>query len=338
MKKSTIIILLSLLLFSCHPGGEKPEVFDPSVEVICVYTPRKIEDGSNASLIYQGILRTTDSLGIAYRSIFPFNFQEGADSIAQLVSKNQPGRKRLIIAIDPEYSSYLQPLAEAGQITNSESTQLLVLDGDFKHDDVYTAHICHYGLLYQAGYVASKMKDVDSVQIVAANTSYLYLREGRDGFIHSFTKERANTIDIYDLTDLTADNSVGFQIRQIAYLNIAPDSKKRYDMVVPLCGETIMGFLRYSRDFPGSFYTVGMGQDMSIYSQDVPFSCIEHTDKIISACILDWAQNKLSHYRRFGLDEGWVELKVSTAYRQQLEPWATTIFNEAIEKEVEYVK
>ena len=162
MQKILPVILLLSLMVACAPKNG-PKLFNPNVEVICVYTPRGIEDGSNAALIYMGILRTTDSLGIACRSVFPFNFADGADSIAQLVANDQPGRQRLIIATDPEYSSYLQDLANAGQITDSDSTQLLVLDGAFRHSDIYTAHICYYGIMYQAGYIASQMKDVDSV-------------------------------------------------------------------------------------------------------------------------------------------------------------------------------
>lgn len=46
--------------------------------------------------------------------------------------------------------------------------------------------------------------------------------------------------------------------------------------------------------------------------------------------------NSLSHYRRFGMDEGWVELMLSAAYQKQLEPWVEAIYNEAVEMEVKY--
>lgn len=328
--------MLSLLLFSCHPEGNEPNLFDPSVEVICVYTPRGIGDNSTAGMIYTGVLRTTDSLGIACRFIFPITFEEGADSIAQLVRENQKGRKRLIISTDPEYSHYLQPIADARHIIDSDSTKLLVLDGAFAHPDVYTAYLSHYGVMYMAGYMAGKMADVDSVHIYMANTVYQYLREGRDGFIDGFTKERDNTIDVFDIGTWGGDIVGGFLHRDMAYMMFAPNCKDRYDMVVPLCGETAMGFLRYSRDFPGCFYTMGIGLDMSIYSQDVPFSSIEYTDRMVSKCIIDWMNNSLSHYRRFGMDEGWVELMLSAAYQKQLEPWVEAIYNEAVEMEVKY--
>ena len=113
---------------------------------------------------------------------------------------------------------------------------------------------------------------------------------------------------------------------------------KDYDMVLPVCGETIMGFLRYNREYPGSFYTVGFETDMSVYASDVPFSCVEHLDRVMYACVTDWMSGRLQNYRRFGMDEGWVELVISENYREQLGPWASEIHAQALEKEDSYAK
>ena len=97
--------------------------------------------------------------------------------IAQLVSRNELGRKRLVISTDSEYSTYLREVASQGKIIDSDSTKLLVLDGGLVHPDIYTAHIPYYGTMYKAGYIASRMEDVDSVRIYLANSKYLYMRE-----------------------------------------------------------------------------------------------------------------------------------------------------------------
>ena len=48
-------------------------------------------------------------------------------------------------------------LLYSGMIAATDSTKLLVFDGDFTHPDIYTAHVPFYGMMYKAGYVASKM-------------------------------------------------------------------------------------------------------------------------------------------------------------------------------------
>ena len=99
-----------------------------------------------------------------------------------------------------------------------------------------------------------------------------------------------------------------------------------------------MGFIRYNRDFPGRFYTVGMETDMSIYTSDVPFSCVEHIDRVLVACIADWKNEQLEHHRNFGMEGGWTELVVSDEYKDLLESVSQEIHQQAIEKEANYDK
>ena len=181
------------------------------------------------------------------------------------------------------------------------------------------------------------MSDVENVRIYIANDEYRYIREGRDGFIDGFSLNKNNEVDVYDYSVINDDDTEGFMMRNIAYLSDANKcSKDNFDMILPICGETIMGFLRYNRENPGKFHTVGVGADMSVYSSEVPFSCVEHLDRIVSACVMDWIGNRLEHYRKFGLDEGWCELIVSQQYKSLWEPLSREIHQQAIEKEDHY--
>ena len=338
MKVILRIILLSLLMWSCSEKIDDQVTFKYDTEVIAVFTPNGIGDQTNAGLIYTGIVRTADLLGISFRPIFPTTYEDGAKTIVKLASGNQKGVKRLIISTDSEYSNYLYNAACDGLIMDSDSTKLLVLDGDFRHPDVYTAHVPFYGLMYEAGYVAGKMNDVNNVRIYIANDTYRYMREGRDGFIDGFSRNNKNHVDVVDFSLINDSDTEGFLKRTSAYLYSAPECSGAYDMVLPICGETIMGFLRYNREYPGSFYTIGIDSDMSIYSSDVPFSCVEHLDRILSECVSDWADNSLKHYRVFGLEDDWVELVIAKNYKSLLEPIAQEIHEQAIKMESVYAK
>ena len=325
-----------MCLYSCSDPNKDLNIFSYDTEVIAVFTPNGIGDQSNSGLIYKGILAATDSLGISFRPIIPKTYKEGAETLAQLTRINEKGRKRLIISTDPEYSDYLREAAVQGCITDSDSTKLLVLDGSLTHSNIYTVHIPFYGMMYKAGYVASKMDDVKNARIYIANNKYRYIREGKDGFIDGFAHNKTGNIDIIDLSSINDNNTEGFQKGTSAYIYYAPECVGVYDMVLPLCGETAMGFLRYNREFPESFYTVGVETDMSVYSPDVPFSCVEHLDRIVSACITDWANNQLERRRTFGLDEKWVELVISEKHRNMLQPAADEIHAQAVELEENY--
>lgn len=336
MKPILRIILLSICLYSCADKHEVSDTFRYDTEVIAVFTPNGIGDQTGSELMYKGMIQAADALRISFQALIPKTYEEGAEIIAGLASEDSQERRRLIISTDPEYSDYLREAASQGLLTDSDLTKLLVLDGDFTHPDVYTAHVPLYGLMYKAGYVASLMSDVENVRIYISNDKYCYIREGRDGFIDGFSLNKDNEIDVVDYSLINDDNTEGFLKRAAAYMIDAPDCAKSYDMVLPICGETIMGFLRYNREFPGRFYTVGVETDLSAYSSDVPFSCVEHLDKVLHKCIIDWSNNRLEHYRRFGLDEGWVELVISERYKNLLDPLSQEIHALAVEKEENY--
>ena len=101
MKVILRIILLSLLMWSCSEKIDDQITFKYDTEVIAVFTPNGIGDQTNAGLIYTGIVRTADLLGISFRPIFPTTYEDGAKTIVKLASGNQKGVKRLIISTDP---------------------------------------------------------------------------------------------------------------------------------------------------------------------------------------------------------------------------------------------
>ena len=339
MKTIVQIIFLSLCIYSCTEKQEVPSAFKYDTEVIVVFAPQGIGDQSSAGQMYKGLTQIADDLNISFRPVFPLTFEEGAEMIASMAGADQKGHKRLIISTDPGYSEYLQETASQGLIVNTDLTKLLIFDGDFKHKDVYVAHVSYYGMMYKAGYVAGKMNDVENVRIYIANDNYRYIREGRDGFIDGFSLSKVSEVDVVDYSTINDNDTEGFMMRNIAYMSDAHEcSKDNIDMILPICGETIMGFLRYNRENPGKFYTVGVGSEMSIYSTDVPFSCVEYLDKIVSECVMNWMDNRLEHYRKFGMDEGWVELVVSEQHKALLAPLSEEIHQQATEKEEHYAK
>ena len=330
------ILLLTFCLYACSDHNKDQNLFRYDTEVIAVFSPYGTTGQTNADLLYRGMIQATDSLGISFRPIFPLTYEEGAETLAELVKDNKTGYKRLIVSTDIEYSDHLRELADNELVTDSDSTRLLVFDGDFRHQDIYTAHIPYYGMMYKAGYVASRMSDVENIMIYIANEEYRYIREGMKGFVDGFTQNKEAFYDVNNFSTTNEDSAEGFMLSSLAYATYARECVDVFDMILPLCGETVMGFLRYNREFPGSFYTVGVETDRSSYSHDVPFSCITHYDRVISQCIADWVDNRLEHYKRFGMDEGWTELMISEDYRSQLEPAAEEIHAQGIEMEESY--
>jgi basic membrane lipoprotein Med (substrate-binding protein (PBP1-ABC) superfamily) len=329
------ILLILISLSSCVKSDDK-DGFRYDTEVIAVFSSYGVSEHTHDGLIYKGLIKATDSLGIVFRPVIPFTYEDGTNTIDRLIKSDQSGKKRLIISADPEYSDYLSKLASDGGIIDSDSTKLLVFDGDLSHPDLYAVHVPLYAVMYEAGYLAGRMDSVNNARIYIANDNYRYMREGKDGFIDGFALGGGDDIDVVDFSEINDDNREGFYKASLAYLYAEECYNDSCDMVLPVCGETIMGFLRYNREFPGSFYTVGVGADMSVYSPDVPFSCVEHLDRVVNECVVAWIENRLEHKMTFGMDGGWVELIVSGNYRNQLGQVPSEIHRQALEKEAGY--
>ena len=330
------ILLILVCLSSCTKHKGDSDRFKYDMEVIAIFSSYGVSEHTHDGLIYSGLIKATDSLGIVFRPIIPFTYEDGTNTIDRLIKSDQSGKKRLIISADPEYSDYLSKLASEGGVIDSDSTKVLVFDGDLSHPDLYTVHVPLYAVMYEAGYLAGRMDSVSNARIYIANDNYRYMREGKDGFIDGFALGGGDDIDVVDFSEINDDDTEGFYKASLAYLYAEECYNDSCDMVLPVCGETIMGFLRYNREFPGSFYTVGVGADMSVYSPDVPFSCVEHLDRVVNECVVAWIENRLEHKMTFGMDGGWVELIVSGNYKNQLGQVPSEIHRQALEKEAGY--
>lgn len=304
-------------------------------EVIAVFSFNGIIDNSPASKIYSGLVRITDSLGISFKAYFPLSVEEGAMMITDLAKSNVKGKKRLIIATEPEFESYVIEAADNNMITDSDSTKVLLFDTYTSHSKLYTAHIPTYGVMYKAGYLTTKMRDVTNIGVYVANEEYTYINEARKGYIDAFDNSD-KFIRVINMSEGLDNGAFAMNHRDKAYDYLAPDCAFLYQLIVPVCGSTIMGFIRYNRDYPGSFYTVGMLDDMSIYTNSVPFSCVRHLDKVISYCVEEWNNEMLQHFNKFPLEENWSEIVVSKDYKELLQQHSDEIHNEAILKENEY--
>ena len=74
------------------------------------------------------------------------------------------------------------------------------------------------------------------------------------------------------------------------------------------------GLLRYNREEPDIFWTIGMDADRQAYSSDVPFSVVKHIDRAIEKCASQWRMETLPQHQNFGLAEGYTEVIVADTF------------------------
>lgn len=326
-----------LLCTSC--GKEEPvEPFNYDCEVIAFFPPEGIEAHSFSGLVYQGLYRATADRQVLFRPVLPTTYDDGLKRIQQSTFYNMQGVKRLIVITDPTYVKGLVERGIADNIIDTDSTKVVVLGSNVDHPKLYSAHIPPYGVMYKAGYIASKMDDVERARVYVVNQSHDYYIEAVEGFKQGYERDGKKLDGVDNLEDRVIDDRVGFSLRQELYAIHAKEYADMCDLVMPMCRETAMGFYRYNRENPGAFYTLGMDIDMSDYANDVPYSCISRWDSVAEQVVADWDANRLERSQCYGLEDGYTAIVAASRFKQTIQPLSDEIHNEAIQRENEYVR
>lgn len=327
-----------LLCASCDRKEEPVEPFHYDCEVTAFFPPEGIEAHSFSGLVYQGLYRATADKQLLFRPVLPTTYDDGINKIQQATSYNMYGVKRLIVITDPTYVKGLVERGVADNIIDTDSTKVVVLGANIDLPNIYSAHIPPYGVMYKAGYIASKMEDVERARVYVVNQSHDYYKEAVDGFKQGYERDGKKLDGVDNIEDRVIDDRIGFSLRQETYAIYAKEYATMCDLVMPMCRETAMGLYRYNRENPGTYYTVGMDIDMSDYANDVPYSCISRWDSVAELVVADWDADRLQHSQCYGLEDGYTAIVAASQYKQTIQPLSDEIHDEAIQRENEYVR
>ena len=339
----TLCAISALLLFaSCVQEGNviyvnEDEEEDTRPLVVFVCGEDKMGDLTYYDVLYSGIMKaatTHDMLVFLYslKDDTPDQLKESFESLFTSFPSGFNGHKVLVILGNDNYESALHACEE--DLKKNLNMDVLLVESRDETLPVNTMFFSLYGACYQAGRaVGHSMDEVKNIAIVSANQTDDYLTDLRKGFMLGLFDE--NTMVKADTLFLAAD-SKGYNMADSAYhISYALDST--YQMVLPLCGGTIQGFLRYNREHPSSFYTIGIDADMQQYASRVPFSLVKHLDQAVQDWIAKWvAGDEIPPHLYYGLESGYTEIVLSDPYKALLESAMQQYEQIAITKENEY--
>lgn len=324
-----IIFTFTIILLTSCTKEESSESMDQTPIVTVLFSPNALGDHSFSDNIYRGVEEAAAQYGIGVLLWEPATIEEGTLYLRYNSIDADSATNKLCIT-DATYADSIRSHPEL--FPNQSNNQILVLDAREIAGYVHTVDLPLYGALYEAGYLAQSMDDVNNIAIYSANSTMTSLVDGINGFtdgLHSVGNKNLATFYL-------GTGVEGFSMADSLY-KVSYQVDSVYDMVVPLCGGSEQGLLRYNREHPNSFYTVGMDADMSNYSKRVPFSCLKRMDKVIMHCIGQWLSDEgIPHQQTLGLEEGYTEVTISDSYQSKLKAKLESIHQTAIQKEKEY--
>lgn len=349
MKISTKVLLLFLMalsVFSCTKEGNTVYVDDDAANdtipvVYFLSQQGALGDMGYIDGLYTGTVRATvkGNMKVALAELPTDSTQAKAEfrSLLEQLTKESQKRKTLMVIANNGMETMLHQ-CEA-DIKKASSVDILLAETDDTTLPLYSLRIQQYGAYYQAGkLVIEGLGSVDSILVASANPHNTNIQKMREGFTQAIadagTEDAGKHIGVDNM--YLSETNEGFNMQDYAYklcFTIAP----KYDLVLPLCGETAQGFLRYSRDYiSGYFYVIGVDNDMQSYSSLVPFSVVKHIDNAMADWILQWREGvKMPQHQSFGLSSGYTEIVCSDGMPQLAEV-AKKYYQLSIEKEKAY--
>ncbi|MCR4821461.1 MAG: hypothetical protein K5873_01145 [Treponema sp.] len=313
-------------------------------EVYVYYTPASIGDGSYSDLICYGLHKSAIEKNFFPIDVCPLTWEEAEDYVKELIDKISSinNQKNLYIFADTNYKDLLSDLKDK----DLGSLSFLILDTkECQEEYLNSIYISYYGAAYLSGLATKKihqnwidigLEAENNFQLlcILANNASPVILGGLDGFAEAYgvsseeEKKAAvcpprvyfndedfaelygrdfSVMAIYDTQkeDSMYDNAA-YLYNVLNYIN----QQNPFEFYFPLCGSSIQGILRYSREHE-NLYTMGADVDYSAYSSQVAFSMVKHIDTVIMKSIDYWFNGKLPHHQELGLKDNATEFIVS---------------------------
>ena len=326
---ATLAIALGIVLAACSKDKEQVPL-DTSPIVTVIYPSTGLGDRSYVDKIYLGAERAALEGGVRVMHLVPDDLQEAQELVMEALEHDHDDDiRRLYIITENGIEDQIEEFSKL--VPDDKKRQFLFVETRLQLPGINSLYLPLYGVCYEAGVIASTMRDVHKAVAVVANPNLEMLGEASKAFKEGFGAGNVDTIYL-------SEEHEGFDMAGGLYQR-AYDLDKEYQIAIPLCGGSAQGLFRYNREFPAdSFYTIGVDADMSEYSPRVPFSCVKHIDKAVLTSIRRWLKGTLPEHQILGLGSGYTELVISQAYEEQFRPELNRIHSAAIKKENEYEK
>lgn len=325
-------LLAGLLLFAAcsdDNGGGIPAPAERK-EVTVIYSTSGVGDDGYNSAILRGVVQAYKDLGFRLDQHMPANLDEATRISATWVADSaQAPTQRLLVLASSEYEPLLDKLA-AGPLPSADDVMLL----ESRRTDLpaYTLYLPLYGASYEAGYISGLLPYGNLSAIVCANPTDSTLTDGCRGFADGYYRRFGQAPPVHYLDQTTNGYAMSDSLYRLCHTFDA-----EYSFVYPLVGGSLGGLLRFTREYPHTFYTCGLDTDCSQLSSRVAFSVVKHIDRAVNSFLTQWVSDvPQPRHQRMGLGSGMVEVVLAPGYDEFLGKELTTITSEALRKEELY--
>ena len=317
--RRTGIWIAVLLLASCTKEGDTIYMPDPNEEqastaplVTVIYGDNSLGDRSYCDMIYEGVERTAQELGLRTMQLSPQSTEEGLQYLELMMRQMEAATdtvRRLFIVTSPVFDEYLR--SNSSRLEANARADLLYLETDTPLPGKgSTLYLPYYGAMFEAGAMMPALGP--RVMLIGANRREQAVVEAIQGFTDGFEADMTSSTEKKEkflaTTFLDETGDGGYDVADTTAMRmihqwIADDI---YDLV-PICGGAFNTFWRMNEiEMDGLFI---MGIDKEYRTPRSRLSVVKHIGRAVDRCIRQWLSSEgMPKHQSLGLASGYTEV------------------------------
>jgi basic membrane protein A len=343
MRKAGIWIA-ALLLASCTKDGDTVYKSDPNEEqastaplVTVIYGDNSLGDRSYCDIIYEGVERTAQELGLRTMQLSPQSTEEGVQYLELTMRQMEAASdtvRRLFIVTSPVYDNYLR--THSKRLEANPYANLLYLETRTPLPSKgSTLYLPYYGAMFEAGAMMPALGP--RVMLIGSNRREQAVVDAIQGFTDGFSADMTSVTDkrvrkYLGTTYLDETGDGGYVVAdttamRMIYKWIDDDI---YD-IVPICGGAFNTFWRMNEIELGALFIVGV--DKEYHARLSRLSVVKHIDRAVDLCIRQWLSSEgMPKHQSLGLASGYTE--VIRTYLDYPEQYMTEVYDQLTEEKL----
>ena len=311
-----------LLLSGCTEEGHTVFLPDPDEEaastvpmVTVVYDADGLGDHSYNDLIYVGVERTAQELGLRTMQQSPRTYDEGLQFLELMFRQMETAGdsvRRLLVVTSPGYDDFIR--RNNSRLEANPFADLLYLETRTPLEGKgSTLFLTYYGAMYEGGRIDAATER-NSVLLIGANRQTPSVTEALQGFHDGFDAglqlltEKQAARNRLTTAYLDETGAGGFSVADTTALRLLWQWRDDdISTLVPVCGGASNTFSRMISSQLETMSVIGI--DTSLDSYFSPYSIVKHIDRAVARCIGQWFhEGTMTKHQLLGLKEGYTEV------------------------------
>jgi len=346
MQKYFVWLAAALLGTACTKDGDTIYLPDPNEEqassaplVTVIYGGNSLGDRSYCDMIYEGVERTAQELGLRTMQLSPRSTEEGLQYLELMMRQMETAQdtvRRLFIVTSPVYDEYLRN--NSNRLAQNPYADLLYFETKTPLPGKgSTLYMPYYGAMFEAGAILPALGS--RVMLIGANRREQAVVDAIQGFTDGWNanltsitgKEKKYLGTTY--LDETGDG--GYSVADTTAMRMMHQwlADDIYD-IVPICGGAFNTFWRMNEIELGVMFIVGI--DNEYHSRRSHMSVVKHIDRAMNLCIRQWLSSEgMPKHQSLGLASGYTEM-IHT-YKNHLTPYDVEVIEQLTEEKLKEI-